>query len=211
MYLSKIVLRRDAMPLSQLAEFIAGNTYHVHQFLWELFSDSADRKRDFLYRRKDESQWPEFYVLSEREPVDQRHIWEIATKPYAPVLKLGDRLSFILRANPIVTQKDKEGRRKRHDVVMVAKRRLQSTPEKLDKTIASNLIMIEGIKWLDSRSSAKGFRLITDSVRVTSYQQHHLNKMKEGRHIQFSTLDLQGLLIVTDVETFFYHTLYKII
>lgn len=70
MYISKVEF--DAVRLAQAGLYQSGR-YAEHQWLWLLFSDSPQRKRDFVYRymkasHDDGANAPHFLVVSEREP-----------------------------------------------------------------------------------------------------------------------------------------------
>ena len=56
-----------------------------------------DAKRDFLFR---EIEPGAFIIVSNRAPEDPHGLWTSSLKTYAPALAAGDRLGFVLRANP---------------------------------------------------------------------------------------------------------------
>ena len=68
-----------------------------HGLVWSLFSKPDDAKRDFLYR---EIETGAFIVVSDHAPEDPHGLWTLEPKAYEPQLAAGDRLSFVLRANP---------------------------------------------------------------------------------------------------------------
>lgn len=126
MYLSRVRLRPEigATQLTHLLRDRKG--YGLHRLFWGLFSDCKDdcQRRDFLFReelaveqlprpgkRKGD---PVYYVLSSRKP-SENGLFEVESKPYQPKLSVGDRLSFKLRVNAVVTRNGK-----RHDIVMDA-------------------------------------------------------------------------------------------
>ncbi len=122
-------------------------------------------------------------------------------------MKEGERLSFSLRVNPVVTKKNGDGKRSRHDVVMDAKQKIKKeegcrpgTPGiKIDMP---ELIRKTGLKWLASRSNACGFTFCPEQVSVEGYFQHRMAKSGKSKLISFSTLDFDGLLTVNDVPNF---------
>lgn len=144
MFLSRIRLRPQ-VSATQLAHLLSDSVYAGHRLLWDLFSG---QERGFLYREEtsgDQLKGPSrrrhdplYYVLSKQEPSKQNPLFEVLSKPYAPKLKVGERLAFRLRVNAVVTKKtaydngtkdrglDKRGKPKmkriRHDIVMDAQR-----------------------------------------------------------------------------------------
>lgn len=75
-----------------------------HRLLWALFGDTAERERDFLWRWEGQGR---FLILSQRRPAaDGAGLFEPPeSKEFAPDLRAGDRLAFILRANATQTRK----------------------------------------------------------------------------------------------------------
>lgn len=133
MYFSRIQFRPDFQKTSQLQHVLAANSYGIHQMLWGLFPD--EKKRTFLFREeiakeqirgrngiKGESV---FYLVSEQKPVNDTPIFQVESKKYEPVLGVGQKLAFKLRANPVVARKTPGKKHSaRHDVVMDAQRSL---------------------------------------------------------------------------------------
>lgn len=230
MYFSLIRLRRDLSPKDITA---MGRTdgYGQHKMVWDLFSDDPDRKRDFLYRFENVSGRPTYYAVSEREPADAKGLWEINTKPYAPIIRQGERLAFKLRANPVQlaklerTAEELEAWHKsraerglkpsksiergwtekviRHDVVMEAKTRIdfKNLPEEKRPHVAT-LIQEAGIKWLSSKGKEHGFSVLESGTRADGYAQHRFSKGKGGKPVTFSTLEFDGILTVTEPDVF---------
>ncbi len=90
------------------------NVYSLHQALWELFPDAPDAARDFLYRVEQEStgQGAILLMQSTREPVNTADSVDIqATRAYNLNPKEGQRIRFLLKANPVKTIKDEKGRK----------------------------------------------------------------------------------------------------
>lgn len=129
MYLSRVQLRPElgATQLQHLLNDRKG--YGLHRLFWGLFSDgNVDRqKRNFLFREERAAEQlsrpgrlkaaPVYFVLSPERPTGNK-LFEVESKPYQPNLKEGDRLSFKLRVNAVVTRGGK-----RHDIVMDAQNR----------------------------------------------------------------------------------------
>lgn len=103
MYLSKIVVSGTACR----------NPYEIHRVLWKLFPEDADANRDFLFRvEQAERTYAEVLMQSVREPEISTPIAQIkALREYLPVLKSGQRLRFLLVANPVKMINDENGRK----------------------------------------------------------------------------------------------------
>ena len=112
MHISRIVLRRDA-PENPAYWRFGPSEYDVHKRIWALFSDSPDRRRDFLYRQEVGAERPAFLSVSSRPPEDRTGLWDVQTKTYAPVLVTGLDLAFAVRANVVITHTDEAGRHTR--------------------------------------------------------------------------------------------------
>ncbi len=122
LFLCRASLRRDA-PSGALAELLVPTEGGVragaaHRLVWALFADGPERRRDFLWREEGPGR---FLALSARPPVDSHGLFRLEWQPFEPVLAPGDRLRFLLRANPVIARSDAPGQRgRRHDVVMDA-------------------------------------------------------------------------------------------
>lgn len=205
MYFS--VIRPNERLLRQAAHDMAQSAYAEHQWLWRFFPSSADQSRDFTFRRHDAEQVPRFYVVSKRPPVAFSDAWEIKSRDYDPQLVEGQRLSFQLRVNPVITKKNAEGKSQRHDVVMQAKKQLldehglskwSDWQDGDDKPQLYELVQKKCIEWLQVRAANNGFTLVDASV--DAYQQTRTGK--KDQQIRFSTVDFSGELIVQNPEIF---------
>lgn len=203
MYFSRITLQDDAQRSSEFWR-VFQNPYVLHQSIWKLFSDHADRKRDFLYRLEQNKSGPLIYAVSAREPIRTRELWHVEAKGYEPKINLGTRLAFMLRANPIRSKRDQKDKQHRHDVVMEVKTRLKTQGEK--KPIPQ-IVQEEGLNWLSSRAEKCGFIIKLQDVRADGYQQHRFVKGKGGKEVSLSTLEFNGVLSVADSKLFL-ETLY---
>jgi CRISPR system Cascade subunit CasE len=152
MYFSRVHMRPEIFKNTHLSEVLSDSTYNIHRLLWDLFSDQ--KQRNFLYREEIAREQlgtqvgvrgaPIYYVVSSNRPFSENPFFKVEAKEYQPKLQKGDRLSFELRANPVVTKKvDRENpdhylkersrrqvanknkltkKRVRHDVVMNAQK-----------------------------------------------------------------------------------------
>ena len=199
MKLSRLELRPGASHQPKVYE-IFERPYRLHQEIWQLFADDPDRDRDFLYRLDQHRGRPRIYTLSSRRPADAQNLWRIQTKPFEPVLAPGDLLCFSVRINPTVKRDGK-----RHDVVMDAKTRLQEQDvPRSEWPPQAELVHEHCTAWLADRAERYGFEL-PGTIRAEGYEQHELRKHKHGRPIRITTCDFQGLLRVTEPETFLAH------
>ena len=189
--------------------------YVEHQWLWRFFPAEAGSPRDFLFRRRDADGLPRFYVVSQRPPVPAADAWLIHPRDYAPVLEIGDRLQFELRANPVVTH-SRTGKRTRHDVVIEAKKtllverglnkwedwkpdRIQPDGSPDPRPELYELVQEHAGSLLSDRAPLRGFAVDQKCLAVEAYQQH--GSKKEGQ-LRISTVDFSGELTVTDPNLF---------
>ena len=183
-----------------------GGAYAEHQWLWRMFAAPEGTPRDFLFRRRQIDGLPRFYVVSRREPQAIGGAWRVESRRYAPQLQTGDRLGFELRANPSVRH-GRDGKSKRHDVVMETKKRLLAErgltrwadlPDE-EKPALYGVVQQSCGAWLVRRGARLGFAVDGESLVVEGYEQH---SESAGRTLQFSTVDLSGELTVTDPQAF---------
>ncbi len=193
MFISKIMLRENARASESFWKTF-GSEYALHQAVWDLFSDSPNRPRDFLYRLDAVGEWPVVYTISKRKPEDNRGLWHVVSKPYDPKIIPSMRLGFTVRVSP--TRK-RNG--KRHDVVMNWK---SMNKEKYRNGEISQAEVVDDVcrKWLTERSAKNGFNIL--NVRSDGYRQVRFIKQKRHLEIRYSIVDFNGALKVTD-ETLF--------
>lgn len=224
-FLTRARLRGDA-PASALRPLLVpnGDSERVsagHRLVWTLFGDSADRKRDFLWR---EAEPGLFFLLSSRLPEDHTGLFELdQPKPFAPALIVGDRLGFTLRANATVSRGGKGQRRgKVSDVVMDA---LHSVLPGERASARRKIVEQAGFKWLASQARKAGFSvddeggmpegaeededLLRDEetgaanvkqVTVSAYRTLRLDR--PGESARLGVLDFDGVLEVRDPGLF---------
>ncbi|NOZ94402.1 MAG: type I-E CRISPR-associated protein Cas6/Cse3/CasE [Acidobacteria bacterium] len=184
--------------LRDLAAVAGADAYGDHKLIWSFFSPE-NSERSFLFRRIERAGRPSFLVVSPVEPASPSPAWIVETKPYEPGFAVGQRLAFSLRANPVVRRRRQDGRQRRDDVVMDAKRRFKE--EHPDEAVPmAHIIQEAGAAWLRSRAHGLGFAVDSRMVRCDGYRQHRLTR--RGSPVRFSTVDMEGLLAVTDPERF---------
>lgn len=202
MFFSQVRLKPDAGERRSFWRLIKDG-YETHALIWDLFGDDPDRNRDFLYRVESGGALPSFLVVSVREPENRYDVWNIGTKEYSPVIHTGQRLSFMLRTNPVRKKRDAEKKQHRHDVVMETKTRLKEEGVVREKWPSEGeIVQKAGYAWLATRAELYGFLIDEQEVRVDGYFQHQLIKPKGGHMVRFSTVDFNGFLTVTDPERF---------
>lgn len=130
-----------------------------HHLVWSLFAGAADATRDFLFRETTRPGGrPTFLILSARAPRPDARLFEIETKPFAPVLRPGDRLAFELHANPTIqAAHPKTGVKGRYDVMTMAVMRL---PEHASKPEKARAMEDAARRWLGRQALEHGFRIV---------------------------------------------------
>ncbi|WP_419659278.1 CasE: CRISPR system CASCADE complex protein CasE/Cas6 [Desulfosarcina variabilis str. Montpellier] len=209
MYFSRVSIDAKSADPEDLVALLKGDVYNVHQIIWRLFPEDQEAKRDFLFRREVANGWPFFYLVSERKPQPLSGLVRVESKTYQPKLHNGQQLAFSLRINPVITKKAADGKKRyRHDIVMNAKHSLKASSISQMDCSAGELQHTVGIKWLGERAEKLGFGFDPENVRIYGYQQHRFTSKKQKDKIQFSVLDYNGLLMVTESDRF-YRTLMK--
>lgn len=217
MYFS--VISPEERLLRQAAHELAQSSYAEHQWLWKFFPSSANQTRDFIFRRYELEQVPRFYVVSQRPPTAFSEAWQVQSRIYDPQLQEGQRLSFQLRANPVITKKSKDGKSQRHDVVMQAKKQLLAEhglskeakwadwEDESNKPLLYELVQKHCAEWIDGVAKRNGFEIaLTDEdesqrkLQVDAYEQSKADK--RDHNIRFSAVDFSGELLVTNPELF---------
>jgi CRISPR system Cascade subunit CasE len=207
--LSRITLRRDAAAAALAPILLPGGRHSPmplaigHRLMWSLFTDGPERERDFLWREVEPGR---FITLSAREPRRESDLFAVdEPKPMDVTWRAGQRLAFSLRANPTVARRGGAGRRgARHDVVMDALKAVERGRGR--REARPDLERDQGLAWLNARAERCGFALETDAkgrpcTRVDGYRQHVIDRRK-GRRAILSSLDFDGLLRITDPQTF---------
>ena len=194
-FLSRVRLARRP-SIGALAPFLVGREADIAGSLtavtWSLFADHPDRRRDFLWREDDAGM---MLVLSERPPVDHHNLFELETKPFAPALTSGDRLSFLLRVNATVAARDRAtGESKRSDVVMAV---LHDIPSGERAEARRDAVLREGRAWLKRQSESAGFSLVAEDVAADGYDLMVVRGQGKNA-LRLGVLDLSRRLTVTD-------------
>ena len=197
MLISRITLA-PRVSVRDLASIAAADVYADHRLIWSFFGRDETR-RSFLFRRMEDGPRLSFLVVSEREPVTPSPVWIVETKEYAPRLETEQTLRFALRANPVIRRRTDEGKQRRDDVVMDAKRRYRA--DNPDQPVPVPVLVQEaGVRWLLARAAERGFHCDPAAVRCDGYRQHRI--ARRGTTVSFSSVEFQGILTVTDADSF---------
>jgi CRISPR system Cascade subunit CasE len=102
MYLSKILIWGTACR----------NPYEIHRALWRIFPEDTRAQRDFLFRvEQPEKGQAEILMQSDRQPeISTKTARILAFREYPLSFHVGQRLRFLLVANPVKTINDELGR-----------------------------------------------------------------------------------------------------
>lgn len=200
MFLSKVSFQSSEQARRLLAGFGGKGVYSSHQLLWQLFK--SNDARAFLFRQEqDVAGKSVFYVQSSHQPEVDSSVFNVHSKVFLPKLETGQRLSFKLRANPVISTKDEQGKAKRNDVMMHAKTQAKADGVKNSADI-QQLMEQAAQRWLATPERLDAWGITLDVLpNIENYQQHRSKKAKD-RMIQFSSVDYQGILTVQDPTRF---------
>ena len=174
-----------------------------HRLVWALFAGDPDRKRDFLWRSEGKGR---FLILSPEVPsADGAGLFAPPeVKPFAPDLRAGDRLGFVLRANATRTRKlDPDRPAKRVDVVMDAIHHLPPGQHS-DARREARLQAAEtaGRDWLARQGEGAGFALRDFAAADYSVVPLPSHAGPRRGQPQFGIIEMAGQLQITDPEAF---------
>ena len=206
MFLSRARLRPDS-SVQAIAPLLLPEDGHArllaaHRLVWSLMSDDSGRTRDFLWR---EEQPGAFLILAPRPADADSSLFDVDSKPWEPALRTGDRLGFMLRANPTVARgagarmPGKQGLRgRRHDVVMDA---LHDVAQAERAAARPEAMIAAGRRWLTQQGDRLGFAPDCDSLRIDGYDTVRIPRGRE-KSVEFGRLDFEGVMEVTDPAAF---------
>lgn len=199
MFLSKVTLQSSAQASLELAKLASNGVYSSHQLLWTLFKEA--QAREFLYREEmGAAGKPEFFVLSTTAPVCDGTVLNVQSKTFRPQLSIGQRLGFKLRVNPTVCITDNQGKSKRHDVLMHAKK--QPDTQALAAVDLAIVMQRAAHSWIADERRLQSWGVELEALPdMISYEQHK-SKKRGGQNVQFSSVDFQGVLTVKEPELF---------
>ena len=203
MYLSRIRFTREGIR-RQCRRGVTADLFREHQMIWDLFDNTPDQQRDFLYRREDKPGEPPFYyLLSARHPLEGNESLIVETRPFEPHLQSGDRLQFQLRVNAVVTRKadDHSKRRIRRDIIEAAIDEYRKSDPSGESWPPPSVIHHDAAKkWLERQGEKHGFQ--PGDCLVSNHQFHKVRKPGDANERQFTSLDIQGSLVVIEPKAF---------
>ncbi|MGK2913823.1 MAG: type I-E CRISPR-associated protein Cas6/Cse3/CasE [Porticoccaceae bacterium] len=197
MFLSRIELPWEA----------ARNPYDIHRQLWRLFpgeapesrASSAEERQSFLFRveQSQTGRPARLLVQSRRPPTRADGVSIVATRTFQPNPSAGQRLAFLLTANPVKTIVDTEVESKPDKL----KRHVERSDGQMDKTPRLPKSRVPLIKeeeqrqWLSRKLAGAGM------VEGVSVLPHAPTYFRKGRRSgKFVTVTFEGVLKVTDAE-----------
>lgn len=169
----------------------------IHHWLWALFSDGPERRRDFLWREEGAGRGG-VLALSARPPVDPHGLFKVETKAFTPALATGDRLRFSLRASPSLSLPGPRGKRgRRVDPVARALAALPAEERPKQRVAVQQEV---ATRWLAAQGARAGFTL--DQLDPVTADDWRSVPRPPGKPISYPVLDLDGILTVTEPERF---------
>ena len=197
-WLIRARLRRDAQ-VAALAPLLmphdtSDRTLAGHRLIWALMPEDPEADRDFLWREEAPGR---FMVLADRVP-STGSLFDVEARVFEPNLSQGDRLRFVLRANPTSSVVVPGQRGSRADVVM---RALHGVSQEDRAGARPTLLHPAGAAWLVQRGTRHGFTPEEGTLKIDGY--HRLRIVRSGAEpIRVSTLDYAGVLRVDDPALF---------
>jgi CRISPR system Cascade subunit CasE len=194
-FISMATLRPESAAARQLARQLLDAVQQDawHALVWSLFATDPAAERDFLFRAADTDRCGgRFLIVSRRQPVYDPAVWDISTKPYAPVPMPGQRYGFALRVNPVrsLSQPDRKPSL-RVDVVMHAEKQ---AGQRLDPAARESL----ACDWLAEKLARTGAELDREACRIMAHTQLRLPRRAPQGQAVLSVLDAEGALTVRD-------------
>lgn len=175
MYLSKIMITGAACR----------NPYEIHCVLWNLFPEAKDAERDFLFRvgQLDQNQ-AEILMQSKRKPEPSSNYARILDwREYPLSMQAGQRLRFLLVANPVKTIVDEGGRKN-----------TKGDPKKCRVPLVREE---EQRSWIERKL---GDAATIESLVIDPVSSLRFRKSKEDRAGKIQPVNFQGVLAVTKPE-----------
>jgi CRISPR system Cascade subunit CasE len=198
MYMSRVSLRRAGSAHRALAAQLGRSAARDggHALLAMLFSEETSRS--FVWREDPDDGRFRVILVSKRAPADELGIFDIVTKAYDPQIRVGETLSFVLRANPVVRRRDESGRLHKHDVAMHALRDVARDAWPTERWKASEDAVR---KWLESQGERHGFEPIQEHFQLVGSDRREIRRERGRDVVQFTSFDMSGMLVVRDVDT----------
>jgi len=161
----------------------AKDPYQLHRALWQLFPDRPQDQRDFLFRVEEGSVSGGLSVLlqSIHPPQSAKVATVSVSKEINLSLSAGMRCYFRLRANPIKSIKDEQGRLNRKGKIKTCRVPLLSEEECM--------------QWLARKMAVSAQLQSSRMVKEPALLFH-----KKGMHGKIQTVCFEGMLVVNHAE-----------
>ncbi len=162
------------------------SAYTVHKALWELFPNRPDDARDFLFRIEKEKTGVGTLLLlqSPHAPHQAAELVDVvASRDYSPNIFNGQRIRFLLKANPVKTIKDARGRKNRKGEIKKCRVPLIKENEQL--------------QWLQRKLSGVA---MVEEVQIDPCSPLYFRKGQQAGKIV--PVRFQGVLTLSDAEAF---------
>lgn len=193
MYLTQATLQPQSASLRAILQQQA-NRDRSHRLIWTLFDDDPDARRDFLWREVKEGE--RYLIQSQRPPRDaQSGLWALETRAFAPSFATGERLRFVLRANPVRSRPGRPPRDRRVDVVMDRRFPLGPDARRAWGREDTEAALLD---WLYAREARLGLRFEREHCLAMSYRPLTVGLSPKREPIRLTLADYQGLAEVTD-------------
>jgi len=175
MYLSKILVTGAACR----------NPYDIHRTLWRLFPADEEAARDFLFRVGQADRFhAEILLQSETKPDHLNANARIqACKDYRLALNNGQRLRFLLIANPVKTINDETGRK--------------NTDGEIKKCRVPLIHEEDQRQWLERKFHDAAS---IDELTISPQMPLRFFKIREGRAGKIQPVSFRGVLRVNNTE-----------
>lgn len=193
MYLTQATLQPQSASLRAILQQQASRD-RSHRLIWTLFDSDPEARRDFLWR---ETKAGERYLIqSQRPPRDaQAGLWVLETRELTLAFDVGERLRFLLRANPVRARPGAPARDKRVDVVMHRRFPLDAEARRAWSQADTESALLD---WLYAREEKLGLRFDRAHCLAMSYQPLSVGLSPKDEPIRLTVADYQGLAEVTD-------------
>lgn len=161
------------------------NPYEIHRALWRLFPKDEKASRDFLFRISP-ADWTyaEILLQSENKPDHHEPDTRIqACKEYQMMLSRGQRLRFLLIANPVKMIRDEAGRK--------------SADGEIKKCRVPLIREDDQRLWLERKLKDTA---TLDTLTIDPVAPLHFYKRREERAGKIQPVSFRGVLNVKDAE-----------
>ena len=192
-YLSRVSLKPAAVRKFLTLASGNGPATFGHKAVWSLFDDDPDHERDFVFKVVSQNPFVA-YVASKRPPQDELGLWEVDSRLFNPILRVGQKVRFELTAVPAIKILGKA-----YDAVKFEWHKL---PEKRRQQVSqADLVQPVGFEWLKKKEEVAGFSVEEGDIAISNWIEHTFFT-SERKQVTLRSIDYSGILTVTDEERF---------